>query len=427
MKKTVTRGVDLPQEMLSESDATWQRAANGIGLTELLRMGSRKILEEAVKAEIDEYLQRGRYERVAAGHEQRGFRNGYRLTTIDTNVGPITYNRQRLADAPDFASAYYRPHMRRSEEFAESVTDMYVHGVSTRNIKKALRAVGGRKMKISRSTVSRITVRMREEFAAWQKRDLSDLKVAYLFLDAIRVGMRMGERGKDCVFIAYAALEDGSFETLSIGLGNSESDKSWGMFVGDLKKRGLKDPLLAISDGNSAVCSAIDAHFPESWRQRCVKHKMENILAQIPKDKHDEVRGLLNRIFYGATSLEQAKEALRIFKRDYGKVYASAVSRLQDELDQSLAFYMFPARHWRRIRTSNRLERMNKEIRRRLRKIGRHPDENGCLSLIYRLCTEYQQNKRAFVADDLVHAMWKKLREQKREMITQFELDLLAA
>ena len=299
--------------------------------------------------------------------------------------------------------------MRRPEEFADTVAEMYVTGVSTRKVKKALKAVAGDEIRLSRSTVSRITKRLRDEYDTWCKWDLSELKVVYLFFDAIHVGMRIGGVGKDCVLIAYAVLENGEFETLSIGLGNTESGKTWENFIVDLKRRGLKDPLLCISDGNMGLCSMIDEYFQTSYRQRCVKHK--------------EVQPKLNRIFYGATSLEQAKQALKDFKREYSKIYPSAIGRLEDGLDQSLAFYHFPSNHWKRIRTSNRLERMNKEIRRRLRVIGRHPSESGCLSLVFQICKRYQENKNAFIANDLVLALWKRLKNEKIEMITQLELD----
>jgi transposase-like protein len=317
--------------------------------------------------------------------------------------------------------------MRRPEEFADAVTEMYVTGVSTRKVKKALKAVAGDDVRLSRSTVSRITKRLRDEYTAWCTRSLSELKVIYIFFDAIRVGMRIGDIGKDCVLIAYAVLENGEFETLSVGLGNTESSGTWEDFIVDLKKRGLQDPLLCISDGNVGLCSMIDKYFETSYRQRCVKHKMENILNQIPKEKHGRVQPKLNRIFYGATSLEQAKQALKDFKREYGKIYPSAIARLEDDLDQSLMFYLFPSNHWKRIRTSNRLERLNKELRRRLRVIGRHPSERGCLSLVFQICKRYQENKNAFRANDLVQALWRRLRNEKLEMITQLTLDLKAA
>ncbi len=404
-----------------------ESAKRSPGIFELLGFGSRAVIRQAIEEEITQFLGRESYERLKGDEEFRGSRNGYRETTMDTPIGALTYPRPRLAGAPDFKSAYHQPYLRRPEEFADQVAEMYVTGVSTRKVKKALKAVAGDQIKLSRSTVSRITERLRTEYAAWSKRDLSEYPVVYIFFDAIRVGMRIGDTGKDCVLIAYAVLENGEFETLSVGLGNSESTDVWESFIVDLKRRGLRDPLLCISDGNPGLCKGIDKYFPTSYRQRCVKHKMENILNQIPKEKHDEVQPKLNRIFYGATSLEQAKQSLAAFKREYGKIYPSAIARLDDDLDQSLVFYLFPSNHWKRIRTSNRLERMNKEIRRRLRVIGRHPSEVGCLSLVFQICKRYQENKNAFRANDLVQALWKRLRNEKHEMITQLELDLKAA
>jgi transposase-like protein len=236
--------------------------------------------------------------------------------------------------------------------------------------------------------------------------------------------MRLENTAKQAVLVAYGVLEDGSFELLSIGIGNSESDKTWEEFIVDLKKRGLADPPLVVSDGNHGVIVAIETYFSTAHRQRCVRHKMENVLDAIPKEKHDEVRPKLNRIFIGATSLEQAKEAIRAFNREYAKVYPSAVSRLENDLDQALTFFLFPSAHWKRIRTSNRLERLNKEIRRRLNVIGRHPSEKGCLSLVYATCKRYEVGKYGFKSNDLIAALWKRLREQKIEMIAQLSLEL---
>lgn len=428
MKKGITASQKKNQvNVAATAKAEAIEKNGGPGIMELLKFGSSELLKQAVEEEITQYLGRERYERLSVGIETQGFRNGYRETRVDTPIGQVVYPRQRMGDAPEFKSAYHTPYMRRPEEFADAVAEMYVTGVSTRKVKKALKAVAGDDVRLSCSTVSRITKRLRDEYDTWCKRSLSDLKVIYIFFDAIRVGMRIGGTNKDCVLIAYAVLENGDFETLSVGLGNSESEKVWEDFIVDLKLRGLEDPLLCISDGNKGLCSMMDKYFPTSYRQRCVKHKMENILKQIPKEKHDEIKPKLNRIFYGATSLEQAKMALQAFKREYVKIYPSAIERLEDELDQSLMFYIFPANHWRRIRTSNRLERLNKELRRRLRVIGRHPSESGCLSLVFQIAKRYQENKNAFIANDLIQALWKRLRNQKLEMITQLTLDLKAA
>lgn len=395
-----------------------------MSLMDILRFGSGALLKEAIAHEITEYLGRGFYQHIEEGQEFKGDRNGYQQTTLDTPLGQIIYDRPKVAYAPDFKSKYHVPHMRRPAEFATAISDMYVNGVSTRKVKDSLKAVAGKKVHLSRSTVSRLTKSLQEEFNNWKARDLSQFKVAYLFLDAIRVGMRMGGTEKDSVFVAYAILDNGSCETLSIGLGNSESKKSWGLFVSDLKTRGLSDPLLAISDGNIGLIEAINTYFPSAYRQRCLKHRTENILEAIPKEEHNYVLKKLKFIFYGATSFEQAKLAYKVFKKEFFKKYPTAISRLEMDIDQCFTFYLFPYAHWRRIRTANKLERVNRELRRRLDVIGRHPSEAGCLALIYHIAAKYAGQQIGITVDELTKNLWLKLRTEKEQMQKQLTLDL---
>lgn len=418
-----SKGKILPviSDKLSQVDLT------GMSLMSLLQFGSATLLKEAIAAEITNYLDRGRYQHHSEDQDFMGYRNGYQKTKLDTPMGQIEYDRPKVTNAPGFSSQFHQKFMRRPEEFATAVTDMYVNGVSTRKVKNSLRAVTGKKVRLSKSTVSRITKSLREEFRQWKKRDLSDFRVAYLFLDAIRVGMRVGGTTKDSVLIAYGIMQDGSLEVLGIDLTQSEADKSWGKFVADLKSRGLADPLLACSDGNQGVINAIDGNFPTSYRQRCLKHRSQNILDAVPKEFQDLVQNKLAKIFWGATSLEQAKQYFKDFKKEFSKRFPTAVERLETDLDQCLTFYLFPANHWKRIRTSNKLERLNKEIRRRLDVIGRHPDEIGCLSLIYKVTMNYAKQQLTFKADDLVLKLWARLREEKISMLKQLSLDLFAA
>lgn len=393
----------------------------------LLQFGSQMLLSEAIKAEISEHLGRSYYQHSSPNEKNKGYRHGIRKTTIDTPIGAITYDRPRVHGAKDFQSQFHIPYMRRPEEFASQICDMYVNGISTRKVKKSLKSATGEKIKLSKSTVSRITKKLVTEFQEWKKKDLSKLDVAYLFFDAIRVGMRIGGKSKDAIMIAYAILTDGTFSVLSIDLSHSESNKSWGRFVSDLKLRGLKDPILCVSDGNSGVINAIDSNFTTSLRQRCVKHKVENILDAIPKEEQKEVRKKLNSIFYGATSLEQAKLFIKEFKKLYSKKYSSAVSILEADLDQCLTFYFFPHSHWKKIRTSNKIERLNAEIRRRLNVIGRHPSEEGCLALIYQVSKNYSYPQQKVKVNDLINQLWNKIKLEKVDMIQQLELDLYAA
>ena len=392
----------------------------GISLLSLIQLGGAMLLKHAIAGEISDHLGRSYYEH---GEEFKGHRNGYQATTVDTPNGPIIYDRPKAANMKGFKSKFHVANMRRPEEFAKSITDMYVNGVSTRKVKDSLRAVSGEKVRLSKSTVSRVSKKLRDEFKIWKKRSLADLKIAYLFLDAIHVGMRMGGKKKDAVFVAYGIMEDGSLELLAIDMGNAEANRTWGKFVSNLKSRGLRDPLLVCSDGNPSVINSIESNFPTSYRQRCLKHRMDNILDTVPQDEQKPVQNRLHQIFYGSTSLEQAKSFIKQFQKDFGKRYPTTVERLKEDLDQCLAFFLFPPLHWKRIRTSNKLERLNRELRRRLDVIGRHPDENGCLSLIYAVAKKYASQQRGFSVDDITQRLWLKLRESKIAMPEQLLLD----
>jgi transposase-like protein len=393
----------------------------------LLKFGGQTLLAEAIKAEISDYLGRGFYQHSESKTELKGYRHGTRRTTLDTPLGPISYDRPRVNGAANFESQFHVPYLKRPEEFASQICDMYVNGVSTRKIKKSLQSVTGEKVKLSKSTVSRISKKLIIEFKTWRSQNLSDLNVSYLFFDAIRVGMRLGGKSQDAVMIAYAILEDGSFTVLSIDISHSESNKSWGRFVSDLKSRGLKDPILCVSDGNAGLINSIDSNFSTSLRQRCVKHKMENILDAAPKENHQKLRKALNSIFYGASSLEQAKLFIKEFKKQYTKKFPSMMSIFETDLDQCLTYYIFPRHHWLKIRTSNKLERLNLEIRRRLNVIGRHPNEESCLALIYQVSTNYSFPQQRVQVNELVKKLWLKIKTDKTEMLEQLELDLFAA
>jgi transposase-like protein len=396
-----------------------------MSLMDLSRRGGEILLKQAIAAEISAYLGRDYYRHSDAASKP-GHRNGARGTEVEMGNGVMRYERPLLTGAEAFHSKFHVSRCRKPEEFRQAVADMFVEGVSTRKVKRALKSLVGEKTKLGRSTVSRITKALRKEFAAWRSRSLGELEPVYLFLDAIYLGMRMDSSRKQAVLLAYACLTDGSFQVLSIGLGNAESKTVWMNFVSDLKSRGLADPLLAVSDGNEGVIQAIEANLDTSYRQRCVKHKMDNILAAVPKEKHEEVREELNPIFYGSTSLEQAKAHLETFRKQYSKIYPTAVDCLMRDIDQVFTFYLFPASHWKRIRTSNCLERMNQEIKRRLRVIGRHPSEEGCLALVYKVTQNYS-DRRKFKVDDISRSLWKRLREEKEAMLQQLKMKREAA
>jgi putative transposase len=425
-KETKSKNIDK-QELNSKNEAIDEAVIpKNLGVLALLKLGSSQLLAKAIEEEISNYLGRGFYEHRSNEDTPAGHRHGVRKTRIDTPIGSVEYDRPRVMNS-DFESQIHTPYMRRPVEFATQVCDMYVNGVSTRKVKKSLESAAGKKLSMSKSTVSRITKKLVEEFHAFQKKDLSNLKVAYLLFDAIRVGLRIGGQTLDSVMIAFAILEDGSFEVLSIGVSQSESNRSWGRFVSDLKRRGLKDPLLCITDGNLGLLNSIEENFKTSLRQRCVRHKMQNVLDAIPKEHHVELKKKLNDIFYNATSLEQAKLFAIGFKKNYIKKFPTAVSIFENDLDQCLTYYIFPRNHWKKLRTSNKIERLNLEVRRRMNAIGRHPSEEGALSLIYQVTKNYAFPQQRISVNELIHKLWQNIRTSKLEMIKQLSLDLEAA
>lgn len=267
------------------------------------------------------------------------------------------------------------------DEVQDVIPLLYMNGLSTRKVKKSASKLLGNKG-LSHQNVIRITEKIVEEFNKWKRRDLSALEITYLILDGIRLGVRAGTKEKEAVLVAWAFLENGSRELISVSLGNHESYSAWKGFLEDMIKRGLNDPLLTVIDGCPGLIKAVKEVFPNSDIQRCTKHKTENILDKVLKEDRAKVKDSLRKIFY-ATTYDHAKEAIEMFKRDWGKKYPSALECLQEDIELCLTYYKYPYRHWKRVRTTNAVERSFLEVRRRVRGIGRFKDEERALTMVY--------------------------------------------
>ena len=217
---------------------------------------------------------------------------------------------------------------------------------------------------------------------AWRKRDLSGLKVLYLFLDGYYERVRFGTKQTEGVLVAHAILADGSRELLGIALGPRESTEAWKEMLEDLVARGLREPSLVICDGAPGLIAAVRGVWPRVPRQRCIAHKMWNVLARVPKSLHKQLERDLKKVFY-APCLEEAESEASAFLRNWGEKLPTACETFARDLEDCLTFYRFPEVHWRRIRTSNVLERAFKEVRRRTRVVERFPTERSALVLIW--------------------------------------------
>lgn len=351
------------------------------------KAGARMMLQVALEEEVTAFLNRDYYERRV---DATGYRGGSKPRTIKLSCGDVVIDMPQARDTGrPFHSAILPPHQTRMKELEEVIPLLYMNGLSTRRVKRSLKRILGKKG-LSHTTVNAITHKVVEEFRLWKMRDLSGLKVLYLILDGIRIGVRAGTKEKEAVLVAHAFLRDGRREILSVALGNRESYHSWKGFLDDLREKGLGDPLLIVIDGCPGLIRAVEEVFPGVELQRCTKHRMENVLEKVLKVDRDEVKDDLRKVFYAPT-YEHAKEALRLFERKWGNRYASAVGCLLNGIESCLTYYKFPYSHWKRIRTTNTLERTFREVRQRVRTIGRFKDEEKALATVWWLMKDAQE------------------------------------
>jgi len=357
-------------------------------LRELTRIGARMMLQSAMEEEVTTYLERDLYERTSSA---KGSRNGSKPRTVKIGSGDIGIRMPQVRNAGGpFHSQILPPRVTQMDEIQEIIPLLYMNGLSTRKVKKAVGKLIGRKG-LSHQNVMRISGRIVEEFNVWKKRDLSKLQVVYLILDGIRLGVRAETTEKEAVLVAWAFLEDGSRELVGVSLGNRESYNAWKGFLEDLVRRGMSEPMLSIIDGCPGLIKAVDEVFPESDKQRCTKHKTENVLDKVLEQDRASVKESVRRVFYAST-YEHAKEAVELFKKKWSMKYPSAVECLTDDIESCLTYYKYPYQHWLRIRTTNVVERSFKEVKRRVKGIGRFQNEERALTMVYWQLNELKWN-----------------------------------
>ena len=341
---------------------------------------ARYMLQVAIEAEATAFLGREHYRR---GERQRvGWRNGYEPKQVQSEAGPLELAVPQLRGTEE----PFRPNLAdrlqpRTADLESLVRGMYVRGLSTQDVSALYGDTFGRG-RMSKSTVSRVTQQLNQDFDTWRRRDLSALRVVYLFLDGQYHAARQGTDEKEGVLSAYALLEDGRPVLLHLDLGPRESYDAWLSFLQDLVGRGLSEPLLIVMDGAPGLVKAVKRVWPRAYRQRCLAHKMRNIVAKLPRLMQAKMKGLVHQVFGAPThaaALKRGRDLIAKFKDRY----PAAMECLERDLDECVTYLWFPAAHHQRIRTTNRLERLNGETRRRTKVIPRFPTERSCLSLLY--------------------------------------------
>jgi putative transposase len=258
---------------------------------------------------------------------------------------------------------------------------MFVKGVSTFEVGQVMEALTA--VKPSPSTVSRVFHTLEGEFAAWKKRPLES-HYLYVFADGTYFSIIYQEEGQKMPVLAVVGINQrGEREILGFTTGERENQQAWEDLLQNLKDRGIKTVDLWITDGNQAMLNAVQLKFPDSQRQRCVKHKMENVLGYIPSSQQEAVEAELKAIFY-QDSREKADQEVAAFVEKYSKPYPTAIECLQRDLEACLTFYAFPQAHWKTIRTTNVIERLFGEVKKRSHKIATaFRNEDSCLLLFY--------------------------------------------
>jgi putative transposase len=358
-------------------------------LEDVARLSVRLVFQVALEAEVEEFLGRARYERRGDA-DRAGSRNGHQPPmTVTTTMGAVELQRPKLRGTDQaFCSRLFGTGVTRTNALESLVISGWVRGLSDRDIEATLAEVLGPEAALSKSTVSRICSAIGEEFAAWRVRDLSGVRLDYLFLDASHFKMHPGAPAEP-VLAAWGIDVDGKPVFVGLAPAASESTDAWDDFLADLVGRGLHAPLLGISDGAAGLTGAFDRAFPASLRQRCLVHRARNVLAKVSAHDQPRVKADFWAIFDvgdaepGDQAVAVARQQAAAFTATWKARYPSAVACVTNDLASLTVHLRFPAEHWHRIRHSNLIERTFGETRRRTKVIGRLPGETSCLGLVW--------------------------------------------
>jgi putative transposase len=341
-----------------------------------IRVATETLYQQLIDAEATAFIGAAPFERSA---ERATHRNGARSRTLSTTAGDLELTIPKLRQGTFFPALLER-RRRVDQALFAVVMEAYLHGVSTRKVDDLVRALGA-DSGISKSEVSRICAALDEQVAQFRDRSLSSLDYPYVFLDATYCKARVNHRiVSQAVVVAVGVAADGRREVLGFDVGDTENEAFWTEFLRSLKTRGLSGVKLVISDAHSGLKKAIGTVFQGASWQRCRVHFMRNVLGAVPKASGEMVASIIRTIFAqpdGKHVNTQFDEVARMLERSHPKVAVM----LHDARHDLLAFAEFPLKHWRQVWSTNPLERVNKEIKRRTDVVGIFPNPASLLRL----------------------------------------------
>lgn len=359
-------------------------------LDDILKSSMILILNDYMKQEQTEYLNAQAYERT---DDRRDYRNGYYEREYLMNIGNVTLRVPRTRSG-EFHTTAFEKYERSDQSFLLALVEMVVNGVSTRKVKNVVQQLCGEN--VSKSFVSSLTKKLDPVVKEWANRSLGGIYFPYIFVDAMYIKVRENSRVvSKAVYIATAICEDGKRHVLGFDVDHEESYEAWKDFLHRLRNRGLQPPKLVISDAHLGLKKAIQREFIGTSWQRCTVHFKKNVIDQMPKKGMQEAKNDFKRI-YDASTQEEARRLKEAFidKYEDDPKLEKAIETLEEGFEDTIQYLLEPVERHKFIRTTNSLERLNQEVRRRERVIRIFPNNQSAFRLIGSILMDYEKNEQ---------------------------------
>jgi transposase-like protein len=392
----------------SLSDLIEGRLSSPDGRAELVRLATRLIVEEALEAESRDAIGRDYYEHGAAPGQ--GYRNGSRTGRLKTAEGAIEYAAPQIVGRDEAFRSEIRDHLKgRTQALEDLAVELLARGLSVRDIEDAFRDESGRLL-LSRTAVSEIGERLWADYQEFATRDLGEYDIAYLLVDGIAERIRPGQK-REPVLAAWGFTWVGGKVLLHLMAGSKEDAETVSAFFQDMRARGLGDPLLVVSDGAPGIIKAIETCFPRSEHQRCLAHRMRNLAAKVPEDLWPEFKARATAA-YQAPSRAIARDLADGVVTDFETELPSAIACFIDDFEACIAHLRMPIPHRQAIRTTNLLERLFVEERRRLKIIPNAFGEKPVLKLMFGAMIRAAERWRAIKITDFERRQMTEIRQE---------------
>ena len=355
------------------------------GQEDFMKSVVQAVLQQVLEQEMEEALQAGKYERTA---ERLGYRSGSYGRTLITRVGKLELRVPQDRQGR-FRTEIFERYQRSEKALVGALAEMYIQGVSTRKVKAITEELCGHEF--SASSISRINQSLDEELEKFAKRQLEEA-YPYLILDARYEKVREeGVIRSRAVLVAIGINEDGRRCILAVELANRESESSWKDFIGQLRQRGLRGVEFVVSDDHAGLRKAIAESLPEAVWQRCYVHFLRNALDYLPRKADDDCLMEL-RWMYDRHHIDEARRDLAAWLQKWGQRYQRLCDWVEGNIEQTFSFYRLPQQHHKHLKSSNMLERLNEELKRRTHVVRIFPNAASCLRLVRALAAEIHEN-----------------------------------